>query len=291
VTTAVSAGGHVTVREMAPPDVAAAFRLSRASGWNQTEADWRFLLEENRGRFVVAMRDGVVVGTGGASCYAGRLAWVCMILVDAAARGRGIGSAIVSAVLDRVADMETIGLDATPGGRPVYERLGFAPVSGLLRVGGAADVASRAHGAGEARPVEASDLDAILRLDREAFGADRSRAIVWARAQAPALAWCAMDKGRIEGYCFGRQGDRSAHIGPVVAPSAKAACALVARAAGSVPGQDLMLDVPTSAPEWPAALHEMGLREQRPFTRMYRAGAAPPGRPELVFAAFGPELG
>jgi GNAT superfamily N-acetyltransferase len=291
MTTAVSAGGDVTIREMAPSDVAAAFRLSRASGWNQTEADWRVLLEENRGRFVVAVRDSVVVGSGGASCYADRLAWVCMILVDAAERGHGIGSAIVFAVLDRVADMETIGLDATPAGLPVYERLGFAPAWGLVRVGGVADVAPSARGAGEARPVEARDLEAILRLDREAFGADRSRVILWARARAPALAWCAMDEGRIEGYCFGREGDRAVHIGPLVARSTATARALVASAAGSVPGHNLMVDVSTSAPDWPAALRDMGLREQRPFTRMYRAGAAPPGRPDLVFAAFGPELG
>jgi len=276
---------------MAPSDVAAAFRLSRASGWNQTEADWRFLLEANRGRFVAAVRDALVVGTGGASCYADGLAWVCMILVDVAARGRRIGSAIVSAVLDRVVDMETIGLDATPSGRTVYERLGFSPAMGLVRVGGAADVAASTRGAGEARPVEARDLEAILRLDREAFGADRSRVIGWAWAQAPALAWCTMNEGRLAGYCFGREGDRAAHIGPVVARNASTARALVASAAGSLPGRELVLDAATRDPAWPEALRDLGLREQRPFTRMYRAGAAPPGRPELTFAAFGPELG
>ena len=288
MTGAVGAG-EVTIREMAPPDVTAAFRLSRASGWNQTEADWRFLLDENRGRFVVAVRDGILVGTGGASCYGDRLAWVCMILVDPVARGRGIGSAIVAAVLDRVADVETVGLDATPAGRGVYERLGLAPVSGLVRVGGVADVVAETRGA--TRRLEARDRPAVLALDLEAFGADRARAIAWAHERGPALAWCALDEDGIAGYCLGREGDRAVHIGPVVARTAQTARDLVARASGSVPGRELMLDVSPSPPEWAAALHTLGLREQRPFTRMYRSGAAPPGRPDLTFAVFGPELG
>ncbi len=288
MTTALGAGA-VAIREMSLPDVPAAFRLSRLSGWNQTEADWRFLLERDRGRFVAAVQDGAVIGTGGASCYGDRLAWVCMILVDPEARGRGIGSAIVAAVLDRLAGVETVGLDATPSGRGVYERLGFAAASGLVRMGGvgaattARDVATR--------PLEARDLDAVLGLDREAVGADRAPVIDWARARSPALAWCATDAGEVTGYCLGREGDRAVHLGPVVARSGASARALVARAAGSVAGRELMLDVPTSPTEWPAFLRGLGLHEQRPFTRMYRAGAPPPGRPELTFAAFGPELG
>jgi GNAT superfamily N-acetyltransferase len=291
VTTAASDRGEVAVREMVPGDVPDAFRFSRASGWNQTEADWRFLLEENPRRFVVAVRDAVVVGTGGAACYGKRLAWVCMILVDAAERGRGIGSAIVTAVLDRVADMQTVGLDATPGGRAVYERLGFVAASALARVGGTAKDVSSAAGRVDTRPVEARDLETILTLDPEAFGADRSRTIRWAHEKAPALAWCVKDRNSIVGYSFGRQGDRAVHVGPVVAQDATMARALVARAAAAAAGRDLMLDVPTAAPGWAAALQDLGLREQRPFTRMYRAGSRPPGYPELTFAVFGPELG
>lgn len=292
MTTAVRIGRGVTVREMAPADVAAAARLSRDSGWNQTEADWRFILGENPRRFVVAVRDGAVVGTGGAACYyARRLAWVCMILVDAAERGHGLGAAIVTAVLDRVADMEVVGLDATPSGRPVYERLGFAATSALVRMGGRPVVAPDRSGVSETRGLDARDLETIFALDREAFGADRARSIRWAATTAPTLAWCAIDGGVIAGYCLGRHGEKAAHVGPVIARDTAVARALVARAAASVPGRDLMIDVPADQPEWMTALRAMGLREQRPFTRMYRAGATPPGRPGRTFAVFGPELG
>lgn len=284
-------GGAVTIREMVPADLAAAFQLSRASGWNQTEADWRFLREENPGRFVVAVRDGAVLGTGGASGYGKRLAWVCMILVDQAARGQGIGSQIVSAVLERVADMQAVGLDATPSGRPVYERLGFVAASGLARFGGRVTDAGNAGGRTDTHLVEARDLETIVALDPEAFGADRSRLIRWAYAQAPALAWCVKDHDAIVGYCFGREGERATHIGPVIAQDAGMAGRLVSRAAAAAAHRDLMLDGATAAPGWLTALQGLGLREQRPFTRMYRAGNRPPGWPELTFAVFGPELG
>lgn len=281
----------MALREMTPDDVAGALRLSRASGWNQTEADWRFLLEENPGRFVAAVREGQVVGTGGAACYGKRLAWVCMILVDAGARGRGLGSALVSAVLERVADVQTVGLDATPSGRPVYERLGFVASSALARLGGTATDAALGSTGVETRTVDARDLETVVAVDPEAFGADRSRALRWARARSPALAWCAVDHGTVVGYCFGREGDRAVHVGPVVAPDVATARALVARAAAAAGTRAIVLDVPTAAPGWAAALQDAGLREQRPFARMYRAGSRPPGWTDLVFAAFGPELG
>src|SRR6185436_3176017 len=122
------------------------------------------LLQEHGRQFVAAARAGRVVGTGGACLYSGRLAWVCMILVDEAERGHGIGSLIVRSVLERVADVETVGLDATPKGRPVYERLGFAAASTFVRIGGSA---SGAVGTASisARPVREDDIPAIAHLD------------------------------------------------------------------------------------------------------------------------------
>src|SRR4029450_11680629 len=65
--TSMSGGaGLVTLRAMTPADIPDGLRLSEAAGWNQRESDWRFLLEGNPGRFVVALRDGAGIGRGGA---------------------------------------------------------------------------------------------------------------------------------------------------------------------------------------------------------------------------------
>ncbi len=276
-------------RDMAVGDIPEGLRFSRASGWNQTEADWQLLLASNPGRFVVAVRGQRVIGTAGAAAYPPHLAWVCMILVDPAERGRGVGGQLVGRVLERLADMGAVGLDATPQGQPVYARLGFAPVSSLVRMGGVAAAFPPPPGA-SVRPVTDADLPAVLRLDHEVFGADRGTLLRSAFARAPALAWCAEDAGALTGYCFGRSGHHSEHIGPVVARRLEAASALVSMALTCAAGRAVIVDA-TSPPGWLAFLEERGLRAQRPFTRMYRGGAAPPGRPELQLAIRGPEFG
>src|SRR5262245_53632848 len=115
-------------------DVAAGLALCRENNWNQTEAEWRVLLEPPS-VFRVALGDSDrVVGTAGAVAYGRDLAWVCMVLVDGGERGHGLGTALVEQVLERLGGFEAVGLDATPRGRPVYARLGFGDTLGLHRL-------------------------------------------------------------------------------------------------------------------------------------------------------------
>ena len=126
----------------------------------------------------------------------------------------------------------------------------------------------------------------MLARDREVFGADRSAVLRWAHASAPDLAWATPGGA----YCFGRHGDHSDHVGPVVAEDRESALALV-RACLSLPRRrPLILDARVE-PAWLAALGELGFREQRPFTRMYLGDARPQARPALETAVFGPEFG
>jgi GNAT superfamily N-acetyltransferase len=278
---------RVSLREMTLDDVPGGLRLSQAAGWNQREADWRFLLERNPARFVVATRHERVVGTGGAVCYGTALAWVCMILVDPEARGRGIGTQLVQGVLERLSDAATVGLDATPHGRGVYARLGFVETSRLSRLEAVGPSATAPSATGAVGPIGADAMDAVLALDREVFGAERADLLRWAARQAPAL--CAREDGRIAGYCFGRRGALGRQIGPVVARDVTTACALVQAARGASADR-VVVDASTDRPEWRAALEADGFREERPLVRMYR-DARPPGRPEHQLAIFGPEFG
>jgi GNAT superfamily N-acetyltransferase len=274
-------------REMTLDDVGAGHALSRASGWNQRAEDWTLLLSGNPGRFVAAVTpEGRVVGTAGAACYGRDLAWICMVLVDAAERGRGLGTRLMDAVLDRLDDVRLVGLDATPLGRSVYARLGFAEAGTFLRMAAAAAPEPTRHGL--ARALEGEDFDAVLAQDREVFGADRGAVLRWAYGRAPA--WCVPESGALAGYCFGRRGDHSHHVGPVVARDVATARYLLARAMRGVEGR-VIVDVVADRKAWMDAVDALGFREQRPLIRMYRGGARPPGDPARQFAIFGPEFG
>ena len=77
-----------TFRDMTEDDLPGGPAPLPASGWNQTEADWRLLLAPPS-VFRAAVVDGRVVASAGAVVYGDGLAWVCMVLVDPAERGRG----------------------------------------------------------------------------------------------------------------------------------------------------------------------------------------------------------
>lgn len=133
------------------------------------------------------------------------------------------------------------------------------------------------------------DLEPVLALDRQVFGADRAAVLRWAWARAPELARIAREGGRVVGYCFGRHGDHSDHVGPVVADDLAVALDLVGGgiAAASLPA--LIVDAAVDA-EWVHALSDLGFREERPFTRMYLEGPRAHRPPRRERAVFGPEF-
>lgn len=276
-----------TFRDMTADDVPAGLALSRQSGWNQTESDWRLLLE-TPSVFRAAIVGDRVVGSAGAVVYGDRLAWVCMVLVDPGERAHGLATQLVGEVLERLPGIAAVGLDATPFGVPVYAKLSFAPGASLARL------EARAPAAGlvvpsRARPMQAADLAAVLARDREVFGADRERVLKQARDAAPEMAWVVGEGGTPSAYAFGRRGANARHVGPVVADSPSAALDAATASLARHPGELFFLDAP-AWPEWRSALAGLGFREQRPFTRMYR-GAPPRSRPEQSYAVFGPEFG
>jgi len=273
---------------MTGDDVQAGLALSRQNGWNQTEHDWRLLLEPPS-VFRAALVDGRVVGSAGAMVYGDRLAWVCMVLVDPAERSHGVATRLVGEVLERLPPVEVVGLDATPFGVPVYAKLGFAPDAGLARLEARAPAAFGADPSSRARPLLDVDLALVLPRDREVFGADRERVLRRAHGAAPEYAWRLGDGDATLAYAFGRRGSNASHIGPVVADSPAAARDVVTASLARHPGQRFFLDAP-DWPEWRSTLAGLGFHEQRPFTRMYR-GARPRSRPEQSYAVFGPEFG
>ena len=71
--------------------------------------------------------DGKIVGTAATLSYENRFAWIGMVLVDPDYRNRGIGTSLLQRTIEYLdaAGIPTLKLDATPAGKPLYEKLGF----------------------------------------------------------------------------------------------------------------------------------------------------------------------
>lgn len=286
------AGPSLDFRDMTEADLAGGLRLSRASGWNQTLEDWRLLLASGPGLFRVGVEAGRVVASGGAVRYGDALAWICMILVEPESRGRGLGTRVFEEVLDRcraeqrAGRLRAVGLDATPAGRGIYLQRGFLDgrEPGLVRMG--LEQAAQAEVPAGIAPLEARDLGRVLEGDRQVFGADRQSVLRRAFESAPELAFTT----RRGAYCFGRHGEHSDQVGPVVAEDRVSAVALALACLARPRSRPLIVDA-RADPGWLAALSELGFREQRRLTRMYLGEAKPLARPALEHAIFGPEFG
>jgi GNAT superfamily N-acetyltransferase len=86
------------VRAMTEADIALGMRLKGQAGWNQLEPDWRRALQLQPDGCFVAELDGMAAATT-TTCIFGSVAWIALVLVDEALRGRGIGTALMNAAL------------------------------------------------------------------------------------------------------------------------------------------------------------------------------------------------
>lgn len=287
----MSGPGAVIERPMAPEDIPAGLELCRAAGWNQVRTDWELYLAQNPAGCSVLVREGRVAGTVITVDYQGRFGWVGMVLVRPELRGGGLGTRLLHIAFRHLRACETVKLDATPAGRRIYLPLGFVDEYGLLRletVSAGAQYPAPRHAV---RPMAEADLTAVADLDAPVFGARRDDVLATYRRAAPDLARVAEQDGRVAGYILGRRGHSHDHAGALVAPDAAMARDLLAAVLAAHSGRPFLLDVPLHDPGWSAWLREIGFREQRPYSRMYKGPNRFPGRPRLQFAILGPELG
>jgi GNAT superfamily N-acetyltransferase len=286
------------IRLLADDDLDAALALSTTAGWNQRLDDWRMLLRLAPLGSFAALAAGHIVGTAIGIDYGG-FAWIAMMLVDPAHRGRGIGRGLLEAAMGAVPSDRPIRLDATPLGRPLYERYGFEDEAMLTR-----HIISAAEPRGvdsRVRQLTAADLKSVTEHDNEIFGGHRDEVLEWALRSAPQYGLVIQSDSGLAQYCFGRQGRLFDQIGPMVAGHDDIARALMNGALAAAGGRPVVVDAFDSHGAFTASLGARGFQVQRPLFRMCRpsgqgASSDPTigvrNRPPLVeFAILGPEFG
>jgi GNAT superfamily N-acetyltransferase len=304
------------IRPLDAGDLDDAVALSSTAGWNQQIEDWRLLLALAPAGSFAAVSQGRIVGTALALDYILRpsldasgavsphqgFAWIAMMLVDPAWRGRGVGRRLLDAAIASVRADLPIRLDATPMGRPMYAAHGFEDETRLTRYIAEASTAVAADTGGHSRadavrPLVERDLPDVSASDRDTFGGDRAPALQSIHERAPQYAHIAHGGSGVPQYCFGRPGRLVDQIGPVIADDEEAARALVTAALGSRAGRPLQLDIFDDCTGFAAWLHGRGFRAHRPLFRMRRPAAGtraaphPSWRSPREVAILGPEFG
>lgn len=298
---------------MSLADIPAGLGLCRASHWNQTERDWLYFLMTAHDGALVAVENGNVIGTVATLPY-GPFAWISMVLVDPAARHRGVGTLLLERGLALLPENVVARLDATAAGEVLYRKLGFAAEYGLARLfldarrtgtgparrsRAAAEAARlgspKPHrgegGAPSVRPLAIADWAAVHEMDIRAFGASRATLLERLADEAPEYAWVAERHGRVQGYLFGRHGYVREQLGPLVGDTPETAGLLLETCLAAHPDRKVFLDVLNDQQAWRARLAEIGFVIERPFLRMHRGRLRASGELSQVYAITGPEFG
>ena len=279
----------VLIREMSLADIPAGLGLCRASRWNQTERDWQHFLMTAPHGALVAVENGLVIGTVATLPY-GSFAWISMVLVDPAARGRGVGTLLLHRGLALVPEAAAARLDATPAGEVLYRKLGFVAEYGLARLFLDVRRCGLASTPG-VRPLACADWPAVHEMDTRAFGASRASLLQRLADEAPEYAWVAEHNGSLQGYLLGRHGHMREHLGPLIANTAETAGLLLEACLAAHPDREVFLDIPDDHQTWRARLAQLGFVIERRFLRMYRGRPIALGQRSRVYAITGPEFG
>ncbi|WP_437045950.1 GNAT family N-acetyltransferase [Streptomyces sp. enrichment culture] len=215
------------IRRLTLRDRTACADLSENRGWPREEHKWGFLLTAGRG-YGIDDPDGGLAAACVVTLYGPHerpaLAAIGMVLVAERHSRRGVGRRLMRHVLSAM-DTTPVILHATPHGRPLYEELGFKVIGraemvrgNLVPSGDSPRIATRA--------ATAEDLGAMLRLDEEVFGADRTHILTRLPAFADQLR-VAEEDGRLIGYAAAWPNMDTHVVGPLIARDTETAKALL----------------------------------------------------------------
>ena len=283
----------LTLRLLLLSDIGSAMKLSGAEGWNQTENDWKFLIENPGNICMVAECDNKIIGTTTAINYADKVAWIGMVLVDKEYRGHGVSKTLLRNIVEKLEFCKSVKLDATPDGQHVYKKFNFKDQYSIVRMVGAAikNLPSVEDNDLLIEPISPNDVPEIISLDEFAFGANRSVLIEFLIRKYPHKGWVLKRNDRIAGIALGRDGNRYHQVGPVVASCTADAKILISKALKMMKGQSVVVDALCDKQELIDWLCSLGFIRQRQFIRMYQKINYFPGMIDRQFLIGGPEFG
>jgi hypothetical protein len=228
---------------------------------------------------VGAWADGSLAGQGALGLY-GRAGTIAKMIVAPRFQRRGLGAQILRVLLTEASNrsMTTLGLVATPLGRPLYEREGFVPVGDVVGLGGTPIGVPVDHST-----TSLDDAEPMLRLDQRWLGCSREKMLRARFREATTRVALVGRGGELAGYALATAQAEHSVLGPVFAETEAQARALVQSILCSV-GRPVRIDVPGEHVAFQRWLGTLGLREQKRRSEMARGCRALPWQVPQRFA-------
>jgi GNAT superfamily N-acetyltransferase len=266
------------LRRLSAADLSHATELSAQAGWNQTGNDWRTLLELSPEGCLGIEVNGHLAATTTLLCYGRWLAWIGMVLTSPEYRRRGFAKRLIAHALELADRMgvETIKLDATDQGQPLYESLGFRSEQAVERWSRAGDDTAPAAGARTSAQLP------WIEFDLEAFGADRSQLL-------SKLAHLNSPRTIAKSFLFSRPGQTSAYLGPCVSEDPSVARRMIEECLQNT-SCSWSWDLFPRNQDAVALAGDLGFAPRRHLVRMAR-GRALREKENAIYAIAGFELG
>jgi len=284
----------IELRPMVLTDMPSLMRLKNDESWNQTEDDWAFLIDQNQHYCLVACNKELVVGSVTAMKYGNNLAWIGMMLVNKDYRGQGISKLLLNTIIEKLQDCDSIKLDATAAGIPVYTKLGFSAEYEICRMTVSelpVDTQVQFENPDyKIQPINDSNKNQVSALDQQFYGVNRSELLQFLLDHQQDNCWSLKQGNSLTGYVFCRKGSQYIQIGPLLAQSTAEAKILLTKVFQNLSGKPILVDVLKQQHELVDWLISMGFVEQRSFTRMYLKNSIGTGQLENQFLIAGPEL-
>lgn len=278
---------ELPLRRLTRDDLVPCADLSEDRGWPRDEHRWGLLLSASTAYGIDDPESKGLMATCVVTAYGPRMAAIGMLLVAGRYARQGVGRYLMQQVIESTGGVP-LSLHATDAGRPLYEELGFLAVGRTERVSGpfrplvepgrlgTADHPGTAVGAGlTVRPASAGDLQAILRLDTDAFGLDRTHVLVRLPAFADHLR-VAEEDGELVGYGALWPSSESHVVGPLIARDTATAKLLVTSLAAAT-DRPLRADIDARHEELLDWFRECGLGSGPATTVMSLGSTEQPG--------------
>lgn len=251
-----------SMRAMTLADLPACHRLSLSLRWPHRLNDWQFLLSLGQG-VVVESRQGqqapLIVGCAMCCHFGQHHTAVGMVIVQPGLQGHGLGQRLMQQLQQHTGGRVQL-LNATSASLAFYQKLDYRVTDTLHQFQGSVvpPLLIELPPGQRVRPLGQSDGPRLAALDQRATGMDRSKVIAAIRDIAEGVA--IDDDGEMLGFALVRRFGHGRIIGPVVAPDAQRAKALIAHWINTYSDSFIRIDVFASAglSDW---LAEIGLTQ------------------------------